>query len=71
MEEFMFLGLRMTDGVSEADFEVQFGKSIESVYGEVLEKLEKQELIYSSDDIIKLTDKGIDISNIVLANFLL
>ena len=71
MEEFMFLGLRMTDGVSKADFKDQYGKSIESVYGEVLEKLEKQELICSSDDIIKLTDKGIDISNIVLANFLL
>lgn len=71
MEEFMFLGLRMTDGVSKAEFKDQFGKNIDTVYGEILEKLEKQELICSSDDIIKLTDKGIDISNIVLANFLL
>ena len=71
MEEFMFLGLRMTDGISKSDFKEIFGKDIDSVYGDVLEKLEKQGLICLNDDIIKLSDKGIDISNIVLANFLL
>ncbi len=71
MEEFMFLGLRKSDGVSKSDFEDEFGRDINSVYGNVIEKLISQDLLCESDDRIILTDKGIDISNIVLANFLL
>ena len=71
MEEFMFLGLRMTDGISKSDFKDAFGTDIDPVYGEVLKKLEKQELLIIEGDKIRLTDRGIDISNQVLANFLL
>ena len=71
MEEFMFLGLRMTDGVSKSDFKKIFNCDIEAVYGNVIEKLANQNLIKEAGDLITLTDKGIDISNIVLANFLL
>ena len=38
MEEFMFLGLRMTEGVSVLEFETAFGKRMEEVYGTVIEK---------------------------------
>ena len=38
MEEFMFLGLRMTEGVSAAGFEAVFGKRMEEVYGAVIER---------------------------------
>ena len=71
MEEFMFLGLRVTDGVSKSDFKKIFNCDIEAVYGNVIEKLANQNLIKEAGDLITLTDKGIDISNIVLANFLL
>ena len=71
MEEFMFLGLRMMDGISADDFKESFGKDIKSVYGEVLEKLESQGLLVTEQEIIKLSERGIDISNQVLANFLL
>lgn len=71
MEEFMFLGLRMTDGVSKSDFKKIFNCDIEAVYGNVIEKLANQNQIKEAGDLITLTDKGIDISNIVLANFLL
>ena len=71
MEEFMFLGLRMTDGVSKSDFKKIFNCDIEAVYGNVIEKLVNQNQIKEAGDLITLTDKGIDISNIVLANFLL
>lgn len=71
MEEFMFLGLRMTEGISKVDFKNDFGKDIESVYGTILDKLEKQELINQNKERVWLTDRGIDISNQVLANFLL
>ena len=71
MEEFMFLGLRKTKGISKERFEQNFGRKIENVYGTVLEKLERQKLISIDGDQVILTEKGVDVSNIVLANFLL
>lgn len=71
MEEFMFLGLRMMEGVSKIDFETYFGKNIEEVYGTVLEELEREQLLEISGDRIKLTKYGIDISNYVFEQFLL
>ena len=38
MEEFMFLGLRMTDGVRAGDFLLRFGRQMTSVYGAQLAK---------------------------------
>lgn len=71
MEEFMFLGLRMTEGVSEEKFKMDFGRNIDKVYGYVIEKLEKQHLLEKKDGRIKLTDRGVDISNYVMSEFLL
>ena len=45
MEEFMFLGLRMTQGISTAEFEEKFGKEIHAVYGGVLKKYEAMHLL--------------------------
>ena len=71
MEEFMFLGLRMTEGVSEEKFKMDFGRNIDAVYGEVIEKLEKQYLLERKEGRIKLTVRGVDISNYVMSEFLL
>ena len=71
MEEFMFLGLRMMKGVSEEDFLKRFGVDIWTVYGEVLNKLERTQLITIEAPYVRLTDFGIDISNYVLSEFLL
>ncbi len=70
MEEFMFLGLRCIEGVSKKAFYECFQKEMASVYGEILCKLEKNELIKIRDDKVYLTKRGIDVSNMVLANFL-
>lgn len=45
MEEFMFLGLRVMEGVSGAEFEKRFGKTMEEVYGAVLQKHEEEGLL--------------------------
>jgi oxygen-independent coproporphyrinogen-3 oxidase len=45
MEEFMYLGLRMTDGVSESEFKERFGTRIEDQYGKVLRRHISQNLI--------------------------
>ena len=34
----MYLGLRMTEGISEIDFEQNFGQKLENIYGSVLQK---------------------------------
>lgn len=71
MEEFMFLGLRMTCGVSRSDFYERFNKDIFEVYGLVLNKYIGDGYIGMAEDRIFLTDKGIDVSNIILSEFLL
>ncbi|MDE6944139.1 MAG: radical SAM family heme chaperone HemW [Lachnospiraceae bacterium] len=71
MEEFMFLGLRMMCGVSRQAFQEQFDRQIEEVYGEVLRKMYRQNLLVCESDHIKLTTLGIDVSNYVMAEFLL
>lgn len=72
MEEFMFLGLRLTAGIRLAAFREQFQKGLREVYGPVLQKLEEQGLIlfYEDGKRLKLTSRGIDLSNYVLAQFL-
>ena len=70
MEEFMFLGLRLTTGISIREFAACFGTDIESVYGEVLERHYRQKTMQKSGDRIWLTKRGMDVSNYVMADFL-
>ncbi len=71
MEEFMFLGLRLMRGVSCQDFRDCFHVPIEQIYGEVIKRLESQKLLVRSGDGIRLTRQGVDVSNVVFAEFLL
>lgn len=71
MEEFMFLGLRLVKGVSIYEFERQFGKSIREVYGDVIDKYIGLGLLELQSDYLRLTEKGLDVSNTVMADFLL
>ena len=71
MEEFMYLGLRKIEGVSRTGFQNYFGKNVDDVYGKILDKLEEEQLLEFSGDRIRLTHRGMDVSNCVLAEFLL
>ena len=70
MEEFMFLGLRMMCGVERQKFTELFGQEIEEVYGEVLDRMFRQKLLVQEEDRIRLTARGVDVSNYVMAQFL-
>lgn len=74
MEEFMFLGLRMTKGISEQDFLKCFHRTVDEVYGNVINELMQEGLItkYSTQNgyFIRLTPRGMDISNYVFVKFL-
>ena len=75
MEEFMFLGLRMMQGISETEFCRRFGVSLGAVYGEVISRLKREGLLAEGeseeDRRLFLTNRGIDVSNRVLSEFLL
>lgn len=76
MEEFMFLGLRMTAGVSLDEFERLFGSPMEDVYGDVVRRNIQDGLLETSSPpgegcFLALTEKGLDLSNYVMAQFLL
>ena len=78
MEEFLFLGLRMTDGVSLVEFEQQFGRTIMEEYGDVIRKYEGAGLLRitgqdgtgSPGQRLCLTAAGMDVSNLIFADFL-
>lgn len=70
MEEYMFLGLRMVCGVSAGEFARIFGKTIDEVYGSVIDRLCRQELLIRENDSVRLTDRGLDVSNYAMAQFL-
>jgi oxygen-independent coproporphyrinogen-3 oxidase len=71
MEEFMFLGLRMMCGVSGENFRNTFGKDIKDIYGSVLDKWTRLGMIVLENECYRLSDKGIDVSNVILADFIL
>lgn len=70
MEEYMFLGLRKIKGVSIQKFKYIFGKNIYDEYGEAINKHLENNLLEINDDRIFLTDKGLDVSNYVMSDFL-
>lgn len=70
MEEFMFLGLRMMEGVSMEKFERYFGKPYMEVYGKVQKRMEDKRFLINDNGYVKLTEFGIDLSNYVMSEFL-
>lgn len=69
MKEFMMLGLRKIQGIHIQDFKNKFGENPIYVYRKELEKLINEDLLEIDGDIIKLTDKGIDLANLVWEEF--
>lgn len=69
MAEFMFLGLRLVMGVTREAFFDRFGEDIDAVYGRELKKLESEGLLYNGERIY-LTDKGMDVANYCMSEFI-
>lgn len=71
MEEFMYLGLRMIRGVRKDEFQENFGVSMDETYGKIIKKGIQEGWLSEADGRVFLTNYGIDVSNYVLAEFLL
>ena len=68
-QEFMLIGLRKIDGVSIQDFKNKFGENPIFVFKDELSKLVDEGLIVVDFDKIRLTNKGLDLANLVWEEF--
>ncbi len=69
-QEFMLIGLRKIDGVSIKDFKNKFGENPIFVFKNELNKLVEEKLVIIDFDSIKLTNKGLDLANLVWEEFI-
>ncbi|WP_313756351.1 radical SAM family heme chaperone HemW [Tissierella sp.] len=69
MEEFCILGIRKIEGLSKIEFRDRFGIEIEKIYGDIINKHVDNGLILNNHN-IRLTKKGLDLSNLVEVDFL-
>ncbi|MDE5413860.1 radical SAM family heme chaperone HemW [Alkalihalobacterium chitinilyticum] len=70
MEEEMFMGLRMLDGVSKQKFYERYGIQLTEMYQKQIEQLAASQLIQVTPDRVKLTRKGVFLANEVFEQFL-
>ncbi|WP_273319499.1 radical SAM family heme chaperone HemW [Vallitalea guaymasensis] len=70
IEEYMFLGLRLVEGIDKIDFYNRWGHEIEYYYKDVIQELIEKGLIIEDGCRLRLTKKGIDVSNFALSMFL-
>lgn len=70
MAEFMFLGLRLAEGVEFDAFEREFGVAPAQLYGPLFRELVSMGLLETDDGRARLTLRGWLLSNQVLARFL-
>jgi len=74
MSEYMFTSLRKTGGVDISDFERRFNKPLKSVYSREWPEIEryiKKGFLISDAGSLRLSEKGIDISNKIMSEFIL
>lgn len=70
IEEEMFLGLRMTNGVNKSRFKNKFGLEVDEIYRDELNQLSSENLIINNSESIALTERGKVIGNEVFESFI-
>lgn len=68
-KEYMMLGLRKLDGISISKFEEKFGENPIYLFRNELQKLVEENLLEVDSDDIRLTNKGLDLANLVWEEF--
>lgn len=63
-------GLRLIDGIGLAEFRRRYDFDIEEEYKDVILKYREMGLLEIRDGHLKFTEKGVDLSNLVLGDFL-
>lgn len=68
-KEYMILGLRKIAGINISEFKLKFGDNPIYLFRNELKKLTDEGLIIVDEDFIRLTNKGIDLANLVWEEF--
>lgn len=69
MSEFMFLGLRLENGIKEKEFQKRFNLNIDEVFRKQIDKYTKTGFLIRENGKIRFSNKGFFVSNIILADF--
>lgn len=67
--EFLYVGLRLVQGVSVAEFERRFGVSLVSLYGDTITQLSGDGCLLLEGDTLRLTARGIAVADSVFEQF--
>lgn len=71
MEEYIFMGMRMRQGIDKARFQERFHVSLDTLFEEPMERFTQLGLLEDTPAYLRFTEKGIEFSNTVLSEFLL
>lgn len=71
IEEFIFMGMRKIKGIDEKEFKNRFGREIDELYRDVIIKYESEKLLERKNGRIFFTERGVELSNRVLTDFIL
>ena len=71
MEEFCFLGLRMTSGIKKGKFKEVFNKDIHEVFGETIKEMKGKALLEETNTSLRLTKLGTKYGNVVFGGFII
>ncbi|ASW43676.1 radical SAM family heme chaperone HemW [Clostridium isatidis] len=71
IEEFMFMGLRLIEGINMEEFKRRFNINIMDIYKKIIEKNIEKDLLEIKGGYLRLTEKGIELSNYVMSDFIL
>ena len=71
MSEYMFMGLRKTEGVSKTEFSKRFSAEMEEIFSKPVLKYKKWGMIIDENDFLQLSKKAISVSNQIMCDFIL
>ena len=71
MEEFMFMGLRMMEGIKVKEFKERFGRDVFEICDSAIKNNMKKGLLLFDSEKLYLSSKGIELSNYVMSDFIL
>lgn len=71
IEEFLFMGMRLVEGISLSGFRDRFSEDIMDIFGDEIRKHVKDGLLVLEGDRMYFTEKGMDLSNHVLSDLIL
>lgn len=71
IEEFLFMGMRLVEGISLSRFKSRFSEDVMDIFGDVIRRHQNEGLLIVEGDRMRFSEKGMDLSNYVLSDMIL